>query len=213
MVDEVSPPTTASASGWFASEPCSRPIAVGMRPITVARLVIAMGTKRERAAATMASTSATPSLRRRLASSTSRMPFETAMPMTIRMPMSAVIEKPCPAAMSARTMPTSETGMVKSMTKGRRSDLNCEAMIMKTTMTARPSARPRPEKVVRISSTCPTKSNLMSRVRGSCVERAARGPRRRVPMSRPSVCMSTWAARWSWLRSTAMGPTLRRTSA
>ena len=74
--------------------------------------------------------------------------------------MSAVIEKPCPAAMSARTMPTSETGMVKSMTKGRRSDLNCDAMIMKTTMTASPSARPRPENVVRISSTWPTKSKL-----------------------------------------------------
>ena len=56
IVDEVSPPTTASASGWFASEPCSRPIAVGMRPMTVARLVIAMGTKRERAAAMIAST-------------------------------------------------------------------------------------------------------------------------------------------------------------
>ena len=44
-------------------------------------------------------------MNRRLASSTSRMPFETAMPMTIRMPISAVIEKPCPAAISARTMP------------------------------------------------------------------------------------------------------------
>ena len=75
------------------------------------------------------------------------------MPMTIRMPMSAVIEKPCPAAMSARTMPVSDTGIVKSMTNGSRSDLNCEAMIMKTTMTASPSARPSPENVVRIKST------------------------------------------------------------
>ena len=58
--------------------------------------------------------------------------------------MSAVIEKPCPAAISASTMPTSETGIVKSMTNGRRSDLNCDAMIMKTTITASPSARPRP---------------------------------------------------------------------
>ncbi len=39
--------------------------------------------------------------------------------------MSAVIEKPCPAAMSASTMPTPDTGMVKSMTNGSRSDLNC----------------------------------------------------------------------------------------
>ena len=56
--------------------------------------------------------------------------------------MSAVMEKPCPAAISASTIPTSETGMVNSMTNGSRSDLNCEAMIMKTTITASPSARP-----------------------------------------------------------------------
>ena len=41
-----------------------------------------------------------------------------------------------------------------STTKGSSSDWNCEAMIMKTTITARPGARPRPENVVRISSTC-----------------------------------------------------------
>ena len=33
-------------------------------------------------------------------------------------------------------MPTSETGIVNSITNGKRSDLNCEAMIMNTTMTA-----------------------------------------------------------------------------
>ena len=48
MVEEVRPPTTASASGWFASEPRSSPSAVGIKPITVARLVMAMGTKRGR---------------------------------------------------------------------------------------------------------------------------------------------------------------------
>ncbi len=131
------------------------------------------------------------------------------MPMTMRMPISAVMEKPCPAAISASTMPTRDTGMVNSMTKGRRSDLNCEAMIMNTTITARPSARPRPEKVVRMSCTCPTKSYSMSRVRGSLWSAASRSAAT-LPMSRPSVCMSTCAARWSWLRSTAMGPRLRR---
>ena len=69
----------------------------------VARLVIAIGTKRDargvddrldrrRALARSA----------RFASSTSRMPFETAMPMTMSTPISAVIEKPCPAAISAQ---------------------------------------------------------------------------------------------------------------
>ena len=50
-------------------------------------------------------------------------------------------------------MPTSDTGIVKSMTNGRRSDLNCAAMIMNTTMIARPIARPRPENVVLMSWT------------------------------------------------------------
>ena len=99
-----------------------------------------------------------------------------------------MIEKPWPAAISARTMPTSETGMVKSMTKGRRIDLNCEAMIMKTTITASPSARPRPEKVVRISSTCPTNPNFRWAVRGSA-RRARSRSAATLPMSRPSVCM------------------------
>ena len=85
--------------------------------------------------------------------------------------MSAVMEKPWPAAISASTMPTSDTGMVKSMTNGSRSDLNCDAMIMKTTMTASPSARPSPPKVVRISSTCPRSDSRMPRVRGSQLER------------------------------------------
>ena len=63
--------------------------------MTVARLVMAIGTNRDRAAATIASTLSSPSsTKRRLASSTSRMPFETAIPMTIRIPMSAVIENP-----------------------------------------------------------------------------------------------------------------------
>jgi len=122
IVEEVNPPTTASAKGWLASEPRSIPIAVGNKPITVARLVIAMGTKRERAAATMAVTLSLPSLKRRLASSTSKIQFETAIPITIKMPMRAVMEKPCPADINAKTMPTSETGMVNSMTNGRRKD-------------------------------------------------------------------------------------------
>ena len=46
-----------------------------------------------------------------------------------------------------------DPGIVKSMTNGKRSDLNCEAMIMNTTMTARPRASPRPENVLRISWT------------------------------------------------------------
>ncbi len=60
--------------------------------------------------------------------------------------MSAVIENPWPAASSASTIPTSDTGIVKSITNGSRSDLNWDAMIMKTTMTASPSARPEPRK-------------------------------------------------------------------
>ena len=52
----MSPPTTASASGWLAPLPASSANAVGSRPITVARLVITIGTKRERAAATIDST-------------------------------------------------------------------------------------------------------------------------------------------------------------
>ena len=51
------------------------------------------------------------------------MPFDTAIPMTMSTPISAVIENPCPAAMSATTMPTSAQGMVKSMMNGSRSDL------------------------------------------------------------------------------------------
>ena len=65
--------------------------------MTVARLVIAMGTKRERAPATIASTAPHPPWKRRFASSTRRMPLDTAIPITIRMPMRAVIENPCPA--------------------------------------------------------------------------------------------------------------------
>src|ERR1035438_1364498 len=45
-VDDVSPPTTVSASGWFASVPRSRPVAVGTSPMIVARLVIAIGMNR-----------------------------------------------------------------------------------------------------------------------------------------------------------------------
>ena len=64
------------------------------------------------------------------------------MPTTIRMPISAVIEKPWPAAISASTMPTSDTGIVNSMTKGSRSDLNCDAMIMNTTMIGQADGEP-----------------------------------------------------------------------
>ena len=89
--------------------------------------------------------------------------------------MSAVIEKPCPAAMSASTMPTSETGIVKSMTNGSRSDLNCDAMIMNTTMTARPSARPSPENVVRIELDLTDEvDSRRARVRGSALSAASR---------------------------------------
>ena len=163
--------------------------------MTVARLVMAMGTKRERAAATMASTAASPSWKRRLASSTRRMPLDTAMPMTIRMPISAVMEKPCPAAISASTMPTSDTGMVKSMTKGRRSDLNCEAMIMNTTITARPSASPRPREGGAHELDLP--DEVVRRCRACAGPRASAASRSAatLPMSRPSVCMSTCAAR------------------
>ena len=65
-------------------------------------------------------------------------------------------------ASSASTIPTSVTGMVKSITNGSRSDLNCEAMIMNTTITARPRASPSPPNVVRISPTWPTKSTCAS---------------------------------------------------
>ena len=57
---------------------------------------------------------------------------------------------------ATRPIPTSETGIVKSITNGRRNDLNCVAMIMKTTITASPSATPSPPNVVRMRSTCPT---------------------------------------------------------
>src|SRR5262249_34590412 len=76
IVDEVRPPTTASASGWFASVPFSSASAVGTSPMIVARLVIAIGTKRMRAAVTTAPSFSAPSAKRRLASSTSKMPFE-----------------------------------------------------------------------------------------------------------------------------------------
>ena len=77
--------------------------------------------------------------------------------MTMSMPMSAVIEKPCRAATSASTMPTRQTGIVKSMTNGSRSDLNWIVMIMKTTITASADARRRgPANVVRIRSISPT---------------------------------------------------------
>ncbi len=162
----------------------------------VARLVMAMGTKRERAAAMTASNALAPCSKRRLASSTSKMPFDTAIPTTINMPINAVIEKPCPAASNASTMPTSDTGIVNNITNGKRSDLNCEAMIMNTTITAKPIATPKPEKVSRISCTSPTKENGRARVRGSvsslcCSSLAA------VPKSRPSVCIKTCAARCS----------------
>jgi hypothetical protein len=155
--------------------------------MTVARLVIAIGTKRERAR--RRSPRPCPSPREaRLASSTSRMPFDTAIPMTIRIPMSAVIEKPCPAAISASTIPTSETGIVKSMTNGSRSDLNCDAMIMNTTITASPSARPSPENVVRISSTWPT-NDVVDVARPRVAPSAASRSRAAAADVAPSVCM------------------------
>ncbi len=126
---DVRPPTTASARGWFASVPASRASAVGTSPTIVARLVMAMGTKRDRAAWMTASTFSTPSLNRLFASSTSRMPFDTLMPMTMSTPMRAAMESPWPAASSASTTPTSATGMVNSMISGNRSDLNCDAMM------------------------------------------------------------------------------------
>ena len=106
-------------------------------------------------------------------------------------------------------MPISVHGIVNSMMNGSRSDLNCDAMIMNTTITARPIARPRPENVVRISSTWPTKSNVEPRGARIACELSARARRPRVPMSRPSVCISTCAARGSWLRSIAIGPVER----
>ncbi len=56
------------------------------------------------------------------------------------------------AESSASTIPMSDTGTAKSIANGSRIDLNCVAMIMKTTITARPRAVPRPANVVRISS-------------------------------------------------------------
>ena len=115
-----------------------------------------MGVNRVRAAPTIASSLDAPAFRRTLASATSRIPFDTAIPMTIRMPMSAMTENPWPAAISASTIPMRQTGMAKSMTRGRRSDLNWIVMTMKTTITASPSATPSPAKVVRIRSISPT---------------------------------------------------------
>ncbi len=88
----------------------------------MARLVIMMGTKRVRAAFAIASNGLAPLATPIAAASTSKMPFETAMPMTISTPMSAVSEKPWPAASSASTIPGGAIGMVSSMTSGRRSD-------------------------------------------------------------------------------------------
>lgn len=75
------------------------------------------------------------------------------MPTTISTPISAITEKPCPAASSASTMPISVHGTVNSMMSGSRSERNWLAMIMKTTMTASPIATPRPPKVSRMSWT------------------------------------------------------------
>ncbi len=131
------------------------------------------------------------------------------MPMTIKIPINAVIENPWPAASRAMTIPTSATGMVNSMMKGSRSDRNCDAMIMNTTITANPSARPRPENVLRMSCTCPTKSNRTCAVLGSFASAASMSVAT-VPISRPSTCARMCTARCSWFRSTATGPTERR---
>ena len=99
---------------------------------------MAMGMKRTRAGTT--AVRPRPLRREVWAASTSRMPFETAMPTTISIPISAVIEKPCrPSEAPARCH--SATGNRKQHDDGSRSDLNCEAMIMNTTMTASPIAR------------------------------------------------------------------------
>jgi hypothetical protein len=73
------------------------------RPMTVARLTMAQGAKRERAAATMAATFSAPSVKHPLVSSTGRNPFETAMPITIKIPIRTVIESPCPAEVAKDT--------------------------------------------------------------------------------------------------------------
>jgi hypothetical protein len=57
-------------------------------------LVIMMGVKRVRAAATTASSREAPSLNRVLASATSKIPFDTAIPITMSTPIRAVTQNP-----------------------------------------------------------------------------------------------------------------------
>jgi len=61
--EKISPPTTATPSGWRSSAPAPRPSASGSAPMSAASVVIRIGRNRSRQASRIASTGFMPSLR------------------------------------------------------------------------------------------------------------------------------------------------------
>ncbi len=109
--EKRSPPTTARPSGWRSSAPVPRPAAIGTAPIAAARVVIMIGRKRSRHALRIASGGDKPSSRCAWsAKSIIMIAFFFTMPISMRIPMVAMIERSMPKSHSAMSAPTAADG-------------------------------------------------------------------------------------------------------
>jgi hypothetical protein len=110
-VEESSPPMITQASGEYIAEFCN---ASGNRPPIAVALVSRIGRKRTSPARSIASSSGTPSARRRLVKSTSRIEFLVSMPISAMKPMVAVKEIVLPVRPSIRMPPAMPKGTTVS---------------------------------------------------------------------------------------------------
>ena len=123
------------------------------------------------------------------------MPFETAMPMTIRIPISAVIEKPCPAAISA-----SDDADQRDRDGEEHDERQAQRLELRGHDHEDHHHR-QPERQAQAGEGGAHQLDLADELEldvRACAGRRASARSRSaatLPMSRPSVCMSTCAAR------------------
>jgi len=99
-----------------------------------------MGRNRVRPARISASRRLSPSARRVLAKSTSRMAFLVTRPMSMMSPMSDMMFTVSPVRNNMPAMPTTDKGSDSMMASGSMNDSNCAARIRYTRITASRSA-------------------------------------------------------------------------
>ena len=106
-------------SGWRSSALAPVPSAIGSAPSSAAKVVIMIGRKRRTAARWIASAGLFPSSRcSAMATSTIMIAFFFTMPISMRMPISAITERSSPNTCKASSAPSAAEGRPDRIVSG-----------------------------------------------------------------------------------------------